>query len=118
MLIDGRGVGEVGDEVLRDRRHLAVDGLGAASRGHQQTGWLARGPARDHHAWFRHRHPGDESLLADGAQMLAEMIQRTSVEERTDPGLRAGDKVRDDVRRFLRKRSGRRPLVLPVIMEI
>ena len=49
--------------------------------------------------------------------MLAEMVQQTSVEERTDPGL-LRDKVRDEVRRFLRKRSGRRPLVLPVIMEI
>jgi ribonuclease J len=49
--------------------------------------------------------------------MLAEMIGRIPVEERTDPGL-LRDKVRDEVRRFLRKRSGRRPLVLPVIMEI
>ena len=48
--------------------------------------------------------------------MLAEMVQQISVEERTDPGL-LRDKVRDEVRRCLRKRSGRRPLV-PVIMEI
>ena len=61
--------------------------------------------------------PSDESLLADGARMLAEMIQGPSLEERTDPGL-LRDKVRDELRRFLRKRSGRRPLVLPVIMEI
>ena len=58
------------------------------------------------------------SALGDGARMLADdASQRTSLEERTDPGL-IKEKVRDELRRFLRKRSGRRPLVLPVIMEI
>jgi ribonuclease J len=61
--------------------------------------------------------PGDESLLADGARLLTELISATSIEERTDPGL-LREKVRIELRRFLRKRSGRRPLVLPVIMEI
>jgi ribonuclease J len=116
VLIDGSGVGEVGDEVLRDRRHLAVDGLAlpvvAMSK---QDGSLAGPPEIITRGFVT--DPSDESLLADGARMLAEMIQRTSVEERTDPGL-LREKVRDEVRRFLRKRSGRRPLVLPVIMEI
>ena len=62
-------------------------------------------------------NPGDESLLSDGARVLAEMIEATSVEERTDPGL-LREKVRVELRRFLKKRLGRRPLVLPVIMEI
>jgi ribonuclease J len=116
VLIDGSGVGEVGDEVLRDRRHLAVDGLAlpvlAISK---QDGSLAGAPEIITRGFVT--GPGDESLLGDGARMLAEMVQQTSVEERTDPGL-LRDKVRDEVRRFLRKRSGRRPLVLPVIMEI
>jgi ribonuclease J len=116
VLIDGSGVGEVGDEVLRDRRHLAVDGLAlpvvAIST---KDGSLAGSPEITTRGFVT--GPGDESLLADGARLLVEMIQRTSVEERTDPGL-LRDKVRDELRRFLRKRSGRRPLVLPVIMEI
>jgi ribonuclease J len=61
--------------------------------------------------------PGDESLLSDGARLLTELIETTSVEERTDPGL-LREKVRVELRRFLKRRSGRRPLVLPVIMEI
>jgi ribonuclease J len=44
-------------------------------------------------------------------------IEGASVEERTDPGL-IKEKVRVDLQRFFRKRSGLRPLVLPVIMEI
>jgi ribonuclease J len=39
------------------------------------------------------------------------------VEERTDPGL-IKEKIRVDLQRFFRKRSGLRPLVLPVVMEI
>ncbi|MGE5816354.1 MAG: hypothetical protein ACM36C_17855 [Acidobacteriota bacterium] len=39
------------------------------------------------------------------------------MDERTDPGL-IKEKVRVDLQRFIRKRVGRRPLVLPVIMEI
>ena len=44
-------------------------------------------------------------------------MEHTSVEERTDQGL-IKEKLRVELRRFLRKRSGRRPFVLPVIMEI
>jgi ribonuclease J len=44
-------------------------------------------------------------------------MEHSSLEERTDPGL-IKEKLRVELRRFLRKRSGRRPFVLPVIMEI
>ena len=49
--------------------------------------------------------------------MLTDVVDNASVEERTDPGL-IKEKLRVELRRFLRKRSGRRPFVLPVIMEI
>jgi ribonuclease J len=58
-----------------------------------------------------------QALLADGARIIAEVVEQSSVEERTDQGL-IKEKLRVELRRFLRKRSGRRPLVLPVIMEI
>ena len=58
-----------------------------------------------------------QALLADGARVLSEVIERASVEERTDQGL-IKEKLRVELRRFFRKRSGRRPFVLPVIMEI
>ena len=44
-------------------------------------------------------------------------IDSASVEERTDPGL-IKEKIRVDLQRFFRKRSGLRPFVLPVVMEI
>ena len=58
-----------------------------------------------------------DTLLADGARLLAEVIAQASLEERTDQGL-IKEKLRVELRRFIRKRSGRRPFVLPVIMEI
>ena len=115
VLIDGTRTGEVGDEVLRDRRHLAEDGLLVPVVAiNKQTGALegvpelvARGFVTD----------DGQSTLADGARLLAEVVEQASVEERTDLGL-IKEKVRAELRRFIRKRSGRRPLVLPVIMEI
>jgi ribonuclease J len=58
-----------------------------------------------------------EELLADGVRLLSDTMEQTSVEERTDQGL-IKERLRVELRRFLRKRSGRRPFVLPVIMEI
>ena len=59
----------------------------------------------------------DSALLSEGAAMLTQVIDGCGVEERTDPGLMQ-ERVRTEVRRYLRKRTGRRPLVMPVVMEI
>src|SRR5262245_17657346 len=115
VLIDDTRTGEVGDEVLRDRRHLAEDGLVVPVVAiNKQTGALegvpdiiARGVVME----------DSQALLADGARVLSEVIEQASVEERTDQGL-IKERLRVELRRFFRKRSGRRPFVLPVIMEI
>ena len=115
VLIDGTRSGEVGDEVLRDRRHLAEDGLVVpvvAING--QTGMLEGVPEIITRGFVMENAA---ELLADGARLLSEVVEQASVEERTDQGL-IKEKVRVELRRFLRKRSGRRPFVLPVIMEI
>jgi len=107
--------GVVGDELLRDRRHLAEDGLVVPVVAiNKQTGALvgvpdiiARGVVME----------DSQALLAEGARVLSEVIEQASVEERTDQGL-IKERLRVELRRFFRKRSGRRPFVLPVIMEI
>jgi len=115
VLIDDTRTGEVGGEVLRDRRHLAEDGLLVPVVAiNKQTGALegapdiiARGVVME----------DSQALLADATRMLGDIVEHVSVEERTDPGL-IKERVRVELRRFFRKRSGRRPFVLPVIMEI
>jgi ribonuclease J len=115
-LIDGTRSGEVGDEVLRDRRHLSGDGLvvpvvaiGRQSGALEETpDIITRGFVLDART---------EALLKEIPSLLAATLEGASVEERTDPGL-IKEKIRVDLQRFFRKRSGLRPLVLPVIMEI
>jgi ribonuclease J len=116
VLIDSTGSGEVVDEVLRDRRHLSEDGLLVPVVAiNKQTGEIegepdvvSRGLAQD---------AGSAEMLRDSARLLSEVIHAASVEERTDQGL-IKEKIRVELRRFFRKRSGRRPLVVPVIMEV
>jgi ribonuclease J len=115
VLIDDTRTGEVGDEVLRDRRHLAEDGLVVPVVAiNKQTGALEGLPDIITRGFVME---DSQALLADGARVLSEVIERASVEERTDQGL-IKEKLRVELRRFFRKRSGRRPFVLPVIMEI
>ena len=115
VLIDGTRTGEVGDEVLRDRRHLAEDGLVVPVVAiNKQTGALEGVPDIITRGFVMEN---SQELLADGARLLSDVVDRASVEERTDQGL-IKEKLRVELRRFFRKRSGRRPFVLPVIMEI
>ncbi len=115
VLIDGTRTGEIGDEVLRDRRHLAEDGLVVPVVAiNKQTGALEGVPEIITRGFVMEN---SEELLADGARILSEVFEQSSIEERTDQGV-IKEKLRGELRRFFRKRSGRRPLVLPVIMEI
>ncbi|MGH9217712.1 MAG: ribonuclease J, partial [Vicinamibacterales bacterium] len=115
VLIDGTRVGEVGDEVLRDRRHISIDGLVVPVVAiNAQTGAIegvpevvARGFVSDE---------GTADVLAEGARVVAATIDDCSVEERGDPGLMK-ERIRTELRKFLKKRTGRRPMVLPVVIE-
>jgi ribonuclease J len=116
VLIDGAGTGEVADAVLRDRRHLAEDGLVVPVLAiNKQTGSIDGVP--DVITRGLVLEPNAEELLRDASRVIVDMLGETSAEERTDRGL-VGEKVRAELRRFFRKRAGRRPLVLPVILEI
>ena len=116
VLIDDTRVGEVADEVLRDRRHLAEDGIVlpvVAVR--KQDGELARPPEIITRGVVT--DASSDALAIDAVRLLTEVIGALSVEQRTDPGL-LRETIRVELRRFFKRRSGRRPLVLPVVMEI
>jgi ribonuclease J len=117
VLIDVTRAGEVGDEVLRDRRHIAGDGLVVAVVAiSRHTGALVGEPEVVARGFVVEEGLG-EALFADAAAVIAECIASAKVEERTDQGLMT-EKLRAELRRFFKRRSGRRPLVLPVLMEI
>ena len=116
VLIDGTRTGAVADEVLRDRRQLAGDGVvvlvitinaqSGAVEGEPSV--ITRGFVVDETS---------ETTLGEVPRLVRTLVETASIEERTDNGL-VQERVRVEVQRFFRKRSGRRPLVLPVIMEI
>jgi ribonuclease J len=116
VLIDGTRTGEIADEVLRDRRHLAGDGLVVAVVAiNGQTGALEQTPeliTRGLAIDSRH-----EAVLREAAGLLSKAIEGAPREERTDPGL-LKERIRVELQRLFRKRAGRRPLVLPVVMEV
>jgi ribonuclease J len=116
ILIDGTRSGEVGDEVLRDRRHLAGDGVVVPVVAiNRRSGSLEETPDVITRGFVLDTRT--EALLREIPPLLAGTLETASVEERTDPGL-IKEKIRVDLQRFFRKRSGLRPLVVPVVMEI
>jgi ribonuclease J len=116
VLVDGTRTGEIGDEVLRDRRHLAGDGLVVAVLAiNGQTGALERAPeviARGLAA-----DPRLDQLLLDAPGLLEAELQSVPKDERTDPGLMQ-ERIRVEVQRLFKRRTGRRPLVLPIVLEV
>ena len=116
VLIDSTRVGEVDEEVLRDRRHIAADGVVVPVVAiNRQTGEIEGVPE----LMVRGFVTDDDTtaIFKEAGLMLIDVIDACGLEERTDPGLMQ-ERIRTEVRRYLRKRTGRRPLVLPVVMEI
>jgi ribonuclease J len=113
VFIDGTRTGEIGDEVIRDRKHLAADGLVVPVVAiNRQTGKVEGLPDVITRGFVR-----DEALMREAPDHVVEIIASASVEERKDPGL-IREKLRNDLQRVFRRRSGGRPLIVPVIMEI
>lgn len=116
ILVDGTRMGEIGDEILRDRRHLAGDGLVVAVvalNGH--TGELERPPeviARGMATDSR-----QEELMKEAGGLLEAALADVPRDERRDPGL-VKERIRLEVQRMFRKRAGRRPMVLPIVLEM
>jgi ribonuclease J len=116
VLIDGTRTGEIADEVLRDRKHLAGDGLvvsvvainGVTGAVEMEPEIITRGLAVD---------PRHEAVIAEAPGLLVQAIEKAPLEERRDPGL-VKELVRQQLQRLFKKRAGRRPLVLPVVMEV
>lgn len=117
VLIDGTRTGEVADEVLRDRRHLAGDGLVVpVVTINMQTGEVVGVPDIITRGFVLDDASGD--LLKDAGALIRSALQDAPFEERTDVGL-LRERIRTELQRVLRRKAGgRRPLVVPVVMEM
>jgi ribonuclease J len=113
VFIDSSRTGEIADEVIRDRKHLAADGLVVPVVAiNRITGKVEGLPDVITRGFVR-----DEALMREAPDHVVEIIASASVQERTDVGL-IREKLRNDLQRVFRRRSGGRPLIVPVIMEI
>lgn len=115
VFVDGKGVGEVGDVVLRDRRHLSEDGLVLAVLAiGQQSGDIVAGPDIVSRGVVADDTSPEVMEGARGAIVSA--LGAINPESRTDPA-----EVQEEVRKALRryfKRLDRRPVVLPFVFEM
>lgn len=115
VFVDGKGVGDVGDVVIRDRRHLSEDGMVLAVMAiHQQTGELVAGPDLISRGFVRDEE--GEEIFEQARKVVVEILSSMNRETRTDPA-ELQEEVRKALRRFFRKRLERRPVVLPYIIE-
>jgi ribonuclease J len=115
VFVDGKGVGDVGDIVIRDRRHLSEDGMVLAVMAiHQQSGEIVAGPDLVSRGFMSTEE--SEEVLEHAKKVVLETLNGMNRETRTDPA-ELKEEVRKALRRFFRKKLERRPVVLPYIIE-
>jgi ribonuclease J len=115
VFVDGKGVGDVGDVVIRDRRHLSEDGMVLVVMAiHQQSGELVAGPDVISRGFMGDQF--SEEVLEQARKVVLETLSAMNRETRADPG-ELKEEVRRSLRRYFRKRLERHPVVLPYIIE-
>lgn len=116
VFVDGKGVGDVGEIVLKDRRILAEDGMVVAIIGlNLHSGELIYGPEIVSRGVVYEDESQD--YLAQARQMAQEALLELNAEMRREPD-EVRQAVRQALRRFFKKTVERRPMILPVIMEM
>ena len=115
VFVDGKGVGDVGDVVIRDRRHLSEDGMVLAVMAiHQQSGEIVAGPDLISRGFMRDEE--GEEVLGQARKVVLDILASLNRETRTDPA-ELQEEVRKALRRYFRKKFERHPVVLPYIIE-
>lgn len=120
VLVDGYGVGDVGNIVLRDRRHLAQDGLIVVVATVDTTGCLLlSGPDIVSRGFVYVRE--SEELMDEVKQVaydaIMDVLTHTRRRDIVDRIL-LKKRVKDDLTKFLFNKTKRKPMILPVIMDV
>ena len=116
VMVDGLGVGDVGSIVLRDRKHLAEDGLIiAVCTIEAGSGRVVSGPDIVSRGFVYVR--GAETLMEEAKQVLDERMQYCMDKGITDWG-KIKTEIKDSLSDFVWKETKRRPMIMPIIMEV
>ena len=115
VLVDGAGVGDIGSIVLRDRKHLSEDGLVVIVAGIDGYGELVSGPDVVSRGFVYVKE--SEELMQRVKEIAAQSIAKSTSKRNIDYAQIKGN-IRDDVAKFLFKETKRKPMILPIIMDI
>jgi len=116
VCIDSGGASNdvVGDLVIRDRKHLSEDGIVLPIIAiDKRTGLLENAPE----IVMRGMAVAEEGLIPEARQIVQRTLDNSSPEEKADYGV-IKEKIRTDLKRYIQKSTSRRPLIMPVILEI
>ena len=116
VLVDGLGVGDVGHIVLRDRKHLSQDGiLTVVVTIEKETGRVMAGPDIISRGFVYVRE--SEGLMEGSKQIVRDVLCNCEENNITEwSALKTS--IRDELREFLYEKTKRKPMILPIIMEI
>lgn len=115
ILVDGLGVGDVGNIVLRDRRHLSEDGLIIVVISLTKEGKVVSGPDIISRGFVYVRE--SEDLIEDAKNVVRKILNDDSRDNLRDwNGLKSD--IRDNLRSYIFKNTKRNPMILPIIMEV
>ncbi|MGL4730479.1 MAG: ribonuclease J [Clostridium sp.] len=116
VFVDGLGVGDVGNIVLRDRKHLSQDGiLTVVVTIEKETGTVIAGPDIISRGFVYVRESED---LMEGARELVKNALKECEENKIKEWPTIKGNIREVLRGYLYERTKRRPMILPIIMEV
>ena len=116
ILVDGTGVGDVGSVVLRDRKHLAQDGLIIVVIGIERaTNSLVSGPDIISRGFVYVRE--SEELIEESRRVLVRVLDNCSSHDFKEWGT-LKTKLRDVLSDYIYEKTKRSPMILPIIMEV
>lgn len=116
ILVDGLGVGDVGNIVLRDRKHLAQDGLIiVVATLSQETGKLVAGPDIISRGFVYVREA--EGLIDHVKDVAKDSIERCSKAHVND-WASMKNQLKNSISKYIYEKTNRSPMILPIIMEV
>lgn len=116
VLVDGLGVGDVGSIVLRDRKLLSQDGLiVVVLTTEKESGQLIAGPDIISRGFVYVREA--EDLIENAREIIKKTIAKYDGKNKNDWAAKKSH-IKDDLREYLFEKTKRKPMILPIIMEI
>ncbi len=116
VCVDSGSLEEIDEVVIRDRKHLSEDGVVMPIIAiNKHTGQIESQPEIVTRGFM----PSDNGfeLLNGAREVVLRTVEQSNAEEKTDWSV-IKEKIRVDLRRYLKKQTSKRPLILPVILEL